>query len=185
MTTSRCTQCGLPFKSPRKRKYCDGCKEDLARERGRDFRADLKKEFLAAYGGRCQCPCGCAITEPAYLTLGHISGGGNRHREKVGGAGYYTYKDLRDRGWPKDEFRIECFNCNMSRNFLGKCPREMNCTDSAVPVPQPTPVDIVEAWAVAARGQHLKIRGELLSIEQCEIVEQVLRCILADLELLK
>jgi hypothetical protein len=124
VATSRCTNCGLKFESPRNRKYCDFCKEDLLRERGREFRADLKKEFLAAYGARCQCPCGCEVTEPDYLGLGHTFGGGTSHRQEVGGAGYLTYKALKDLGWPKDLYRIECWNCNMSRNFFGRCPRE-------------------------------------------------------------
>jgi hypothetical protein len=59
----------------------------------------------------------------------------------------------------------------------------MNCQD--VPVPGTTPVDVVEAWVVAARSQHLKIGDRLLTVEECQIVEKVLNCILGDLELLK
>jgi hypothetical protein len=127
MVISRCTNCGIKFDSPKKRRYCDFCREDLLREKSRSYRADLKKEFLSAYGHRCQCPCGCLQTEPDYLGLAHIFGDGARHRARVGGAGYYTYQDLKNRGWPKDGFRIECFNCNFSKRIRGdgKCPREI------------------------------------------------------------
>jgi hypothetical protein len=49
----------------------------------------------------------------------------------------------------------------------------------------PTPVDVVNGWLMAAKERQLLIRGEVLSIEQCEILEQVLLLIQADLRLLK
>jgi hypothetical protein len=63
----------------------------------------------------------------------------------------------------------------------------MNCRDvlSKEWINGPTPVDIVESWVVAAQAHHLKINNRLLTIDECNIVKEVLRVILGDLELLK
>ena len=84
----------------------------------------LKLELIAAYGGKCQCPGGCDIVEPDWLSVDHKKGGGVQHRRQLKLIGRDFYRWLKDRGFPKKDFRIMCYNCNLSRGHLGLCPHE-------------------------------------------------------------
>ncbi len=84
----------------------------------------MKLDVIKAYGGKCKCPGGCSVTEIDWLTIDHIDGGGIRHRKELKMLGQSFYRWLRDHGFPKKEFRLLCYNCNMSRGHLGKCPHE-------------------------------------------------------------
>lgn len=103
-----------------KRKYDED--PELYRARAREHqsrtRARLRAELLAAYGGRCVCPR-CPETNPDFLTLEHINGGGRAHRKEVGS---HSYADLRRRGWPQDGYTLLCWNCNAGSRFTGICP---------------------------------------------------------------
>lgn len=79
---------------------------------------ELKRKVMDAYGGKCVC-CGESILE--FLTIDHINGDGFLHRRKVG-KGRRIYADLLMAGCPKDNYRILCFNCNITRGFYGYCP---------------------------------------------------------------
>jgi hypothetical protein len=81
------------------------------RKRNRD-------DLLAAYGGKCVCPK-CPETNPDFLTLEHVGGGGRAHRKAVGS---HTYADLRRRGYPQDGYTLLCWNCNAGSRFTGVCP---------------------------------------------------------------
>lgn len=70
----------------------------------------IKLGMIEAYGGKCVL---CGETHWEFLTIDHINGGGHRHREKVGN-GYRFYKLLKEQGFPKDEYRLLCSNCNCS-----------------------------------------------------------------------
>lgn len=83
------------------------------RKRNRD-------ELVEAYGGRCACR-NCPETNPAFLCLDHVNGDGSAHRMKMGG---HVYDDLRRRGWPKDGYRLLCWNCNSMTRFGRTCPHE-------------------------------------------------------------
>jgi len=76
--------------------------------------------MVSAYGGRCAC-ANCPETNSAFLCLDHVNGDGKAHRVKVGS---HTYADLRRRGWPKEGFRLLCWNCNASTRFGRTCPHE-------------------------------------------------------------
>ena len=83
---------------------------------------DLKRraELLDAYGRLCVC---CGETREAFLTLDHIGGGGGEHLRRLG----HTMKviqDLKERGWPKDKYRILCMNCNWATRFNRVCPHQ-------------------------------------------------------------
>lgn len=54
-----------------------------------------------------------------FLSIDHINGGGNRHREKVGSAKVYAW--LKKRGYPKG-YQVLCHNCNQAIGLYGKCP---------------------------------------------------------------
>ena len=72
----------------------------------------LKLEMIEAYGGKCTL-CGEAHWE--FLTIDHIHGGGTRHRRETGmTGGVMFYNHLRKLGWPTDDYRLLCANCNCS-----------------------------------------------------------------------
>lgn len=88
------------------------------------YKARLKAEFIEAYGGKCEC---CGITEPAFLTLDHIGGGGNAERKMLGwrGLGVDFYTRLKKLGWPKDRYRLFCMNCNFATKHGKSCPHTL------------------------------------------------------------
>ena len=65
-----CDTCGQPSG---KLKYCSAD----CRPTSKDYRAALRAEFIAAYGGKCAC---CGEAEPKFLELDHVFGGGEVHR---------------------------------------------------------------------------------------------------------
>ena len=81
---------------------------DVTKNTGRLHR--LKLEMIDAYGGCCQI---CGESHPAFLTIDHINGNGKEHRLVtgiIGGSRFYYW--LRRRGWPRDDYRLLCHNCN-------------------------------------------------------------------------
>ena len=77
-----------------------------------------------AYGGYL-CVC-CEETEPVFLTLDHIHGGGSRHvREVVGRRGGNLYHWIVKNNFPKNMFQVLCWNCNSGRAVNGGiCPHQ-------------------------------------------------------------
>ncbi len=99
-------------------------------------RKNLRAEMLAAYGGVCKC---CGENEPVFLTLDHVNGGGKQHQSASGGT-RAIMRELKRRGWPQDEFRLLCANCNCGRyRNGGECPH-VAPTDRF----KPRPVDVKE-----------------------------------------
>ena len=91
----------------------------------RDYRKRQRIEAIAVYGGACDC---CGETEPAFLTIHHVDGGGNAHRKEVCGAarrgGQRFYAWLKRQGWPAG-FAVRCWNCNSGAEINGGvCPHE-------------------------------------------------------------
>lgn len=99
-------------------RYHANPEKQLSKARERAWQ--LKLEMIAAYGGRCQC---CGVAEPEFLTLDHIGGGGRKHRQENGHS-FGVNRKLKAMGWPKDEYRVLCWNCNMSIGFYGYCPHQ-------------------------------------------------------------
>lgn len=58
-----------------------------------------------------------------FLTIDHIDETGSEHRKEVGG-GHSMYMWLRKNGYPKDNYRLLCLNCNCSLGFYGYCPHQ-------------------------------------------------------------
>jgi hypothetical protein len=83
---------------------------------------------VAAYGGKCQCSGGCDESETLFLTIDHIFNDGASHRRRLGAtskAGVHIYRELQKQGYPKDRYRLMCFNCNCGRaRNKGVCPHE-------------------------------------------------------------
>lgn len=80
----------------------------------------VKDEVFIAYGGyKCVC---CGETEPVFLVIDHINGGGNKERRKSetkGGAGQYS--KIKKEGFPRNKYQVLCHNCNFAKS-RGGCP---------------------------------------------------------------
>lgn|SRR3984885_9720412 len=96
------------------------------REKAKAFARKAKLDVVKAYGGRCQCPGGCAIALPAFLTIDHIYNDGKADRLIPGKGLSAIYRWLRANGYPKDRYRLLCYNCNMGRDKTPdkRCPHE-------------------------------------------------------------
>jgi hypothetical protein len=97
------------------------CEEHLIsqREYAKKLLSRQREEVLSHYGEKCIC---CGESELKFLTIDHIDGGGNSHREKIGSN---IYRWLIKNSFPQG-FRILCFNCNCAIGIYGKCPHEEN-----------------------------------------------------------
>jgi len=80
----------------------------------------LRREAYAAYGGRCAC---CGESRFEFLTIDHIKGDGAEHRKTVA-PGSRILQWLQQRGWPKEDFQLLCWNCNCAKGIRGGCPHE-------------------------------------------------------------
>jgi hypothetical protein len=98
---------------------CSAC---LANAKAR--RQKMRDEVFAAYGGyRCAC---CDETEPVFLEIDHIDGGGRAERKalgKYGGQNFYHW--LHRNGCPPG-YRVLCSNCNIAIHLLGTCPHQLS-----------------------------------------------------------
>ncbi len=125
-----CCRCG---KNPVQDGYqtCSTCDEkayayrkarpEYAKRQREKYQA-VKAEVFEAYGGYV-CAC-CGETEPLFLCIDHIDGGGERHRADIGvssrGRSMYTW--LKNNGFPPG-FQVLCHNCNMGKHLNnGTCP---------------------------------------------------------------
>jgi len=83
---------------------------------------ELKNKVFLHYGGYI-CSC-CGEKEKIFLTLDHIDGGGNKHRNELSTGGYGIYRWAVKNNYPPI-FKILCFNCNSGRALNnGVCPHE-------------------------------------------------------------
>jgi hypothetical protein len=97
---------------------CTEERREYQRKHRKEYARRLKNQVLEAYGSCCVC---CGETNPGFLSIDHVNGGGREHRRSVGG-GVMLYLDIIRRGFPA-EFQIQCFNCNLGRNLNGGiCP---------------------------------------------------------------
>ncbi len=76
----------------------------------REYR-QAKLDVIVHYGGECEI---CGETYPEFLTIDHINGGGRKEKVRLGGT-WALYRKLRSLGYPKDNYRLLCWNCNCSR----------------------------------------------------------------------
>jgi len=122
-----CPGCGRVPPDTEK-KYCAACAQEKrastspeqqsASYRSRHIRR--KDAAYAAYGGYA-CAC-CGESEPCFLSLDHVDGGGHRHRKSVPGSDIYKW--LEQHGYPPG-FQVLCMNCNHGRaRNGGECPHE-------------------------------------------------------------
>lgn len=77
-----------------------------------------KLKIIEAYGGKCNC-CGESTFE--FLSIEHKKKDGNKQKRELGGAVNF-HNWLIKNNFPKDNFELLCFNCNLSKGFYGYCP---------------------------------------------------------------
>lgn len=112
---------------------------DRVRLQQKQSRERLRDLVFNAYGGYV-CAC-CGETCKTMLTIDHIAGDGNEHRQALSegkayatrrsGLGDYVYRDLRDRGFPEG-FQVLCYNCNISKHRYGQCEHTMEGSETRV-----------------------------------------------------
>lgn len=86
--------------------------------KNRERRQRLRIAAIEHYGGKCSC---CGETEPLFLCIDHINGGGNQHRKTLTTNSIGEWLFTHD--YPKD-FQVLCHNCNMAKGIYGQCPHK-------------------------------------------------------------
>lgn len=75
-----------------------------------------KQLVLDHYGQKCNCLCGCTVTNFNWLTVDHKNNdGAKRRREGANGYGWIIKA-----AFPND-LQVLCFNCNCAKEFYGDC----------------------------------------------------------------
>ena len=94
--------------------------KDAIRKRQKEYEQETKLKIIKAYGGKCAC---CGETTQEFLTIDHINNDGAIIRKNTKqGTGCKIYRWLIKNNYPKDNYQLLCFNCNMAKGFFGKCP---------------------------------------------------------------
>ncbi len=135
MKSKTCVSCGIEKPECKFRKYrigrsnpesrlnsCISCRSKRNRLLTSDKRsnAKLRREIISAYGGKCAC-CGESFQE--FLSIDHTGNWNHTQPNKSDKrGGMALYRKLRALGFPKDAYRLLCFNCNMSVGIYGYCP---------------------------------------------------------------
>lgn len=109
----------------KKRAYQRAIPKEKWQVRNRKFKEKLKAEVYGHYGNKCSC---CGEAEIVFLSIDHINGNGNKHRNSLGkherGSSTALLIDIRRRGYPS-EFQVLCMNCNCGKYRNGGiCPHE-------------------------------------------------------------
>lgn len=86
----------------------------------RDFK--IKLDVIKNYGGSCVC---CGIIHPDFLTIDHINNNGYIDRKENNRSGDKMYKWLKKNNYPKDNYQLLCYNCNLSKAHVGYCPHNI------------------------------------------------------------
>lgn len=89
-------------------------------KRVKEYHRRLRAQIIAGLGSVCAC---CDEREPIFLQLDHIHGGGARHY-RMKGQWAAVYRDVIALGFPRDQFRLLCSNCNSAIGRYGTCPHE-------------------------------------------------------------
>lgn len=114
--------CGHCGKTPAQegKAYCLAC-ETMKAALDTASRRRRKQKVIDAYGGKCAC---CGEHRFEFLSIDHINGGGKAHRATLRLVGNEIYRWLESNGFPKDKYRLLCYNCNLSHGYYGYCPHQ-------------------------------------------------------------
>jgi hypothetical protein len=105
---------------------CDDCRLEDKIERQK-----IRQKIYDHYGQKCNCSCGCNVTNIRHLTLDHVNNNGADHRKEVG-TSLYFYRWVIKNNFPED-IQALCFNCNCAKSNYGGCLEE----DIKVKTPKP------------------------------------------------
>lgn len=96
-------------------------RRELAAEKARHRRAEIKLAVMAGYGGYCRC---CGESRLAFLTIDHVDGSGSQHRSYMMRTGSYSgesfYRSLLQLGLPPG-FQVLCRHCNSLKGKGSRC----------------------------------------------------------------
>lgn len=115
--TNQCICCGKKKSEEEKYQFCDKC-----RLKKKIKRQEIRQTIFDHYGQKCNCSCGCNVTNPNHLTLDHIENNGAEHRKQVGKSEFF-YRWVIKNNFP-DDLQILCFNCNCAKSNYGGCLEE-------------------------------------------------------------
>jgi hypothetical protein len=99
-------------------KACRERKKEAYKATEKAIRVRTRLKVIEAYGGRCTC---CGESQPEFLCIDHIYGGGNEQR-RTGLIATRFYRFLIKNNFPKDTYQLLCHNCNLAKGFYGECP---------------------------------------------------------------
>lgn len=104
-----------------KRYELDGSND---RKRMHRLVGDHKRTVLTHYGnGRCAC-VKCGFDDSRALGIDHMTGGGNKHKEKLRRMGKAFYRWLIENHYPPG-YQTLCMNCNWIKRFTdNECHRK-------------------------------------------------------------
>lgn len=86
-----------------------------------EYKRKTKDTIFSHYGKSCAC---CGESGYGFLSIDHINGGGNKHRNEIkrrSGTSFYRWLIVND--FPEG-FQTLCYNCNLAKGFIGRCPHE-------------------------------------------------------------
>lgn len=83
------------------------------------WKRDCRLKIINHYGGKCIC---CGEEEYKFLSIDHINGGGNKHKQEVGRSNSFLRWIIKN-NYP-NFLQILCHNCNQAKGAWGKCPHE-------------------------------------------------------------
>ncbi len=104
------------YKKISKGTVCDSC---IEKRKNKLF--ELKNVVLSHYGQKCNCSCGCQVTNRNHLTIDHINNDGAEQRRASGSnGGHANYRRIIKANFPTD-LQVLCWNCNCAKHFYGGC----------------------------------------------------------------
>lgn len=98
---------------------------DYINRKNKFKRRQERQQVLDHYGKVCAC---CGEWRYEFLSIDHIDGGGNKHRNELKQKGELKkagrmHDWLRKNNYPEG-FRVLCHNCNQARGLYGYCPHK-------------------------------------------------------------
>lgn len=109
-----------PAKGRLKDRSCKECTKKRERITGNARYASKRLAVLSHYSNnKLECAC-CGEHHLEFLTIDHISGGGNEHRREIGDN---LYRWLVLNNFPPG-FQVLCSNCNTALGIYGACPHQ-------------------------------------------------------------
>lgn len=117
-----CAKCTEKFHIRFINKYKYGSMDNVNRAQSRSLQhARLRVEIFNNYGGKCEC---CGESDFSKLTIDHILGDGKAHRNEIGTGNLYPW--LKKNNFPKNNFRLLCYNCNIVLSKYNYCPHSQD-----------------------------------------------------------